>query len=327
MLSVKIFCCLVFVHPTDLFWPVIRHQRWIICSVNFCCHENILFPLSFISVIIFINLPVLLFSASFGSVISLVFCCFRLSDLETFAKWPLFLQLRHIDSGAGLLWLGLQFDALQYLQFRFFGLSFGLVPYFLVYGCLCIGCSFIFSPFDISVSGKVFFLFFLSYVLCCICSTTFDTSNPLAFNGLSRNFLSVIDAIIFGKSNLVLNFGKSHCFYSSINFSQWYSGFSEPVSFVQKNLHVSWICSFSVNSVCYIVWLVCRFYFCPVRFDIRTVLFVVLLRVPMSKKNLFVSFLLLLPIQFRSLFPLWLLLRYLYRIFFLYCLNCANHCR
>ena len=38
--------------------------------------------------------------------------------------------------------------------------------------------------------------FFLSYVLCCICSITLGTSKYFSFNSLLRGFLSVIDVII-----------------------------------------------------------------------------------------------------------------------------------
>ena len=81
----------------------------------------------FISVITFIDLPVPPPSVSSGSVISLIFCCREYSNLQTSATC-LFLQYWHVNSWAGLLWLGFQFGAMQYLQVLSFGLSFGLVP-------------------------------------------------------------------------------------------------------------------------------------------------------------------------------------------------------
>ena len=93
--------------------------------------------------------------------------------------------------------------------FSFFGLSFGLVPYFPIYVMLCIGSSLIsLSQFHISDCGIVSFLLFLSYVFSCICSTIYCRSKSFSFNNLSRHFLSVIDVLSLDMSNLMLKSGK-----------------------------------------------------------------------------------------------------------------------
>ena len=74
-----------------------------------------------------------------------------------------FLQLFHIDSRAGRLWLGLQFGALKYLRIRSFFLCFAFFRIFL-YMQFFRTFFLIFFWFDISASVLVFFLFFLSFV-------------------------------------------------------------------------------------------------------------------------------------------------------------------
>ena len=66
----------------------------------------------------------------------------------------------------------------------------------------------VFCRFDIRASGLVLFLFFWSYLLCCICLFASGTSKSFSFNNLSGNFLSVIDVSGFDISNWVLNSGK-----------------------------------------------------------------------------------------------------------------------
>ena len=112
----------------------------------------------------------------------------------------------------------------------FFGLVFSCIRY------LCTGSSF---RIVISASGIVILLFCLSYVFCCICWTTFGTTDSFRFNKLSRSFLSVIDVIKFDKSNSALKSGKSFSFSNSNNFAWWSSEVSVSVSFAQKNLLVS----------------------------------------------------------------------------------------
>ena len=133
--------------------------------------------------------------------------------MHAFAKCPFFLQIWHYGSRAGYLGFIFQFGVSQYLQFRSFGLSFGLVPCFPVYVILFTGSSLMsFSRFDIRASGMVVFLFFRLYVFCCICSTIFSTFKIFSFSNLFRNLLSVIDVVSFDKSKSMLNSGKLHSF-------------------------------------------------------------------------------------------------------------------
>ena len=141
----------------------------------------------FMFVILFTDLSVSLSSISSGSVILLFSCCFRNSNLQIFAKCIMFLQLCHVGSGAGLLWLGFHISSLHYLQVlsfgSCFGLSFGLAPYIPVYFTSSIGSSLTsFCRFDVSSSRIVLFLFFLSHVFCCLCSTTFRTCKSSSFS-------------------------------------------------------------------------------------------------------------------------------------------------
>ena len=148
-------------------------------------------------------------------------------------------------------WLGFQFGALQYLQFRYFGLFFGLVPSFPVNVILCKG-SFLISSFrfDISVSSIVFFLFFLSHVFCCICLTFFSTTESFSVNNLSCNFLSVVEVIKFDMSNSVLKYGKSDSFSNWNNCSQCCFGvfvwFFRPVEILSSFAIVSFRRAISV---------------------------------------------------------------------------------
>ena len=209
----------------------------------------------FFSVIIFIDLSVSRSSDSSVSTISLISCRFCYSNLQVFAKCA-FLQLWPFDYRAGHLWLGFQFGASQCLQFRYLALSFGLLSYFPVCVILGIGSSLIsFLRFDIKASGMVFFLFFLSYVFCCICSKTFVTSKSFPFSSLSRNSLSVIDVIIFDISGLVLNSENGILFLFKIISPCGLPVFPYLFVFPEKNLAVSCICLFPVNNICCVVWL------------------------------------------------------------------------
>ena len=162
----------------------------------------------FVLVSIIIDLSVSFSSVSAVSVSSLISCRFCFSSLHVFTKW-FFLDLWHNTSRAGHLWFRLQFGASQNLQFWSLCLSFDLVRFCPVYDILCIGSSLVsFSRFDIRASGMVFFLFFRSYVFCCICSTTFAKSKSFSSSSSSRIVLFVVDVIKIDKSNLVLNSGK-----------------------------------------------------------------------------------------------------------------------
>ena len=153
----------------------------------------------------FVNHFVDISSVSSGSVNSLISCCLRYSNLQTSAKCFISSESWNVNYQAGHLWMGLHFGALQYLQFDSFGLSFVLIPS--VFFCLCyIVYGFFFdlsSQFDVSASGEKLFLFLLSFILCCFCSTNFGTSKSYSFNNFSHNFLSVIDVISFDISSSV----------------------------------------------------------------------------------------------------------------------------
>ena len=196
----------------------------------------------------------------------------------------------HIVSRAGHLWLGFQFGASHYLQFRSTGFFFGLPPYCSVFVILCIG-SFLmtFSRVVIRASGMVFFLLFRLCVFCCICSTIFGSSQSFSFSNLFCKFLSVIDVINFDINTLVLKSGKLHSFSISINSSQWFSSVSVSVCFPQKNCLVSCIFFFSTGTICCIIWLTFLFWYYPDRFGNHIVLFNVLLRISMPKRSLVVS--------------------------------------
>ena len=209
----------------------------------------------FISVIECIDLSVSASSVSSGSVIFSISCHFRCTILHAFGKCSFFLQSWLIDSWTGFLWLRLQIGSSQHLQYRCFGLSSGVVPHFCVFVILRLrSFSISFSLIDKRASGMVYFLFFLSYVICCICSTTFSTSKSFSFGSWSRLFSSVIDVLYLNIGNLVLISRKSQSFSESMIYSQWSSGDSVSVCFVQKNLHVNCICLFLVNNICSIFW-------------------------------------------------------------------------
>ena len=99
-----------------------------------------------------------------------------------------------------------------------------------------------FSRFDIRASGMAFFLFVRSYVFCCICLTTSGTSKSFSFSSLSRNFLLVLDVVIFDINNSALKSGKFNSFSISINISQLSSGVLVSVCFApekSRDLYVS----------------------------------------------------------------------------------------
>ena len=135
-----------------------------------------------------------------------------------------------------------------------FALCSGLVSYFPACVILCITSSLIlFSRFGIRTFRMAFFLFLLSYVFCCIYSTTFSTFKSFSFNSLSLIFLWVIDVINFDIRNSVLKSGKFLSTFSSINFSQRFSGVSVFVCFAQRILLVSCFCFLPTNIICFIV--------------------------------------------------------------------------
>ena len=169
-------------------------------------------------------------------------------------------KLWHTDFRIQQLWLRFQLGESQYLQFRSFGLTFGLVPYLPERVILCIGSSLIF-----------FFGLILDHLVWCssfpFCRMYFLVFvRPLSehlvffsFSSLSRSFLSVIHVINFNISNTVLCSGRSHSFYSSINFPSDLPVF--PCLFVlrERNFLESCICFFPVNIICCIIWSICLF--------------------------------------------------------------------
>ena len=115
--------------------------------------------------------------------------------------------------------------------------------WFLVRSCSIFSClrlfvyRFLFDFFLVSlleVPVLYFFLFFLSYVLHCICSIPFGTYQSFSFSSLCCKFLSVTDVINFNISKCVLNSGKLYSFCNSIYFSQWSIGVSVSACLAQK---------------------------------------------------------------------------------------------
>ena len=97
----------------------------------------------FISVFIYIDSSISLSLVSSGCKISLNSCRFRIRRLSRSVFFS-YLELWKFDSGAGHIWLAFQFGASQFVQFRSFGLSFGLASYFCRH-FLCIGSSLVSS--------------------------------------------------------------------------------------------------------------------------------------------------------------------------------------
>ena len=86
-----------------------------------------------------------------------------------------------------------------------------------------------------------------------------------------------------------------------------------------KHLFVIFVLFFSASCVCCIVWLVYRFWVCPVRFGVRIILCDVLLRVRMYEENCVVCFSSVFYfIRFRYFFLFRLAVQCLYCISFLY---------
>ena len=134
----------------------------------------------FTSVFIFIDLSVLLSSVSLSFTFSLISCRLR---------YFLSFLVPVIAISTGLF---------VWCPFRSCSV-FSCMRYF-VYNSSLISN----TLFDARACVMVFLFFFLSYVFCCLSSTTFGTSKSFFFSNLCLNFLSVINDINFVSSNSVL---------------------------------------------------------------------------------------------------------------------------
>ena len=85
----------------------------------------------------------------------------------------------------------------------------------------------------------MFFLFFLSYVFCCLFLIVFGTSERFSFNSPSPKFFSLIAVINFELNTVLLKSGKSSSLSNSISFSESSSGVTVSDCFAPKNLLVS----------------------------------------------------------------------------------------
>ena len=196
-------------------WSAV-HEEFTFDSVHFRCHCNAVFlsVRCFISVSIFIDISVSLFSVPLdtGNFLTLCSNC-RLLRTDFF-----FFQLWDIDSRAGNFLLGLQFGALQNAQLLSFILTvvlfFGLVPFF---RCVLLCVSFL--QFFVSLDNYLC-MFSWSLVFCFLSFTVVGTSEAFPFINFSRNFLPVVDVIMCETSFFALQSWESHSFSSSINFSQ-----------------------------------------------------------------------------------------------------------
>ena len=99
-----------------------------------------------------------------------------------------------------------------------------------IYRCMFFLCirSFIVSSslVDKSASNRIFSLFFLLHVFCCIQSTVSVISNYVPFINFSCNVLSVADLVHSDKCRLLLKSRKTQSFTSSTMLSHWSCGVS-----------------------------------------------------------------------------------------------------
>ena len=104
--------------------------------------------------------------------------------------------------------------------------SFGLIPYFLLYITIRVGSTLFLSLLLILVHPiSCSFCFFL---IKCSLFCLFDAFPYIYIFSINlfRNFLSVIDVVVFEIGSLVLKLGNSQSFSGSISFSQRFTGVS-----------------------------------------------------------------------------------------------------